>query len=252
MAKWPWTQKEISAVQRMYCVEALDDEEIAAVLGRTKGSISNCRQTHAITRPSMLLKSARRWSDAELEKARTMYAAGAARAEIAEVTGRSLIAIKRAVTTFNWCRSEYLPVDPSEFDTPDEIWRKASAIAGVAISSKGRVKKLTPNYNIYAVWIDRDGYVHVTLPIDGKQRRRSVHRLVALAFLGAPPSERHQVAHNDGNPSNNMLANLRWATPAENQRDRLLHGTALRMPNGRFIKSEQARAARVPVMEISA
>jgi hypothetical protein len=49
--------------------------------------------------------------------------------------------------------------------------------------------------------------------------------LLALAFLGEPPSARHQVAHNDGNPRNNHLSNLRWATPSENSMDRRLHGT---------------------------
>lgn len=45
------------------------------------------------------------------------------------------------------------------------------------------------------------------------------------AFVGPPPSPIHQAAHNDGNPHNDILSNLRWATPKENCADRVLHGT---------------------------
>ena len=34
-------------------------------------------------------------------------------------------------------------------------------------------------------------------------------------------------AHNDGNPTNNVVENLRWATPSENTRDRFKHGTGM-------------------------
>lgn len=53
---------------------------------------------------------------------------------------------------------------------------------------------------------------------------RTIHSLVAEAFLGERP-EGMQVAHNDGNPSNNKLENLRYATRTDNQADRIRHGT---------------------------
>jgi hypothetical protein len=55
----------------------------------------------------------------------------------------------------------------------------------------------------------------------------AVHRLVLEAFVGLCP-EGMQCCHNDGNPANNALSNLRWDTPKANQADRLRHGTDYR------------------------
>ena len=70
---------------------------------------------------------------------------------------------------------------------------------------------------------DRDGYVVVNILQGGSRRPHAVHRLVLLAFVGPPPSPRHQAAHNDGNRANNNVFNLSWLTPAENGRDRRRH-----------------------------
>ena len=89
---------------------------------------------------------------------------------------------------------------------------------GSPIGKVGRV--LRPN-----AW---GRYRHVYLHGRAGRRHVTVHRLVALSFVGKPPSKHHQVAHNDGNPENNHYSNLRWATAAENCADELRHGTALR------------------------
>lgn len=44
----------------------------------------------------------------------------------------------------------------------------------------------------------------------------SVHRIVAVAFLGEPPSKQHVVDHIDTNRQNNRPENLRWLTKLEN------------------------------------
>lgn len=64
-----------------------------------------------------------------------------------------------------------------------------------------------------------NGYLMVTLSLDGKQTDHLVHRLVALAFLGEPPKCRPQVAHYDGNKRNNSLPNLRYVDCQENAED---------------------------------
>jgi hypothetical protein len=75
---------------------------------------------------------------------------------------------------------------------------------------------------------------------------RLVHVLVAEAFIGARPPG-HYCCHNDGNPANNRLDNLRWALPKENVADRIRHGTyqyGERNPNARFT-DQQVAAMRV-------
>ncbi len=59
----------------------------------------------------------------------------------------------------------------------------------------------------------------------GKRKHRTIHRLVAIAFLGPAPSPNHEVAHCDGNRLNNHYTNLRWCAHKENERDKIAHGT---------------------------
>jgi hypothetical protein len=59
---------------------------------------------------------------------------------------------------------------------------------------------------------------------DGVKINHSVHHLVAAAFIGPRPPEK-EVAHWDGDPENARLTNLRYATPVENDSDKIRHGT---------------------------
>lgn len=62
---------------------------------------------------------------------------------------------------------------------------------------------------------------------DGNGGRQNLlaHRLVCEAFHGPPNILHREVAHWDGNRSNNHYTNLRWVSPAENAADRTRHGT---------------------------
>ncbi len=71
-----------------------------------------------------------------------------------------------------------------------------------------------------------------------------VHRLVAHAFLGHPPSEAAwQVNHIDGNCSNNQIDNLEWATRSENIR----HSYATNPSRGNGV-SKRARPVMIRLL----
>jgi hypothetical protein len=69
-----------------------------------------------------------------------------------------------------------------------------------------------------------NGYLLVGLHHHRRQTTRTVHSLVAEAFIGPRPAGQ-QIRHLDGDPVNNHLGNLRYGTGAENARDQVRHGT---------------------------
>lgn len=72
------------------------------------------------------------------------------------------------------------------------------------------------------------GYRMVSLCRPGCRARRPIHHLVLIAFVGPCP-EGMECCHEDGDPSNNRLSNLRWDTHQANMDDRERHG---RQPRG--------------------
>ena len=86
-------------------------------------------------------------------------------------------------------------------------------------------------------------YLVVNLSGHGGRRQRHVHTLVLEAFRGKRP-EGMVACHNDGNPRNAALSNLRWDTQAANCADKLKHGTSQTGErNGNSIAARQRRAA---------
>lgn len=87
------------------------------------------------------------------------------------------------------------------------------------VSNFGRVKWKKPPRILRGH--ERKGYVTVGLTKDGQSYHKNdyfVHRLVAFAFLPNPLSL-PTVDHIDRNPSNNQLANLRWASSQDQVRN---------------------------------
>jgi len=111
-----------------------------------------------------------------------------------------------------------------------ERWMPVVDFEGVyEISDIGRVRRVKPGMGavvgrILRISLDSDGYENVHLSSPGFRRTVTVHRLVALAFLGVPDSPM-EACHVDGRRTNNVLSNLRWGTHADNVRDTLIHGT---------------------------
>jgi len=68
---------------------------------------------------------------------------------------------------------------------------------------------------------------------------------VLESFVGPCP-EGMECCHNDGNPSNNFVENLRWDTRSNNQKDRESHGT---MTNPIWIDRKGSKNGRAKLKE---
>lgn len=92
------------------------------------------------------------------------------------------------------------------------------------INSNGDVFSVAKNLQLRAATV-KDGVLKVCLTKDGIAKRKSVHRLVAEAFI-PNPDNKPQVDHIDGNKHNNSVHNLRWCTNQENQQYREQQGNS--------------------------
>jgi hypothetical protein len=110
-----------------------------------------------------------------------------------------------------------------------QMWKPVVGYEGrYEVSRDGQVRSLSTyrstSGGVLAHWISNKKYHYVTLRgISRKIKSFAVHRLVLEAFVShCPPGK--QVAHNNGDPSDNRVENLRWATAKENIADRTAHG----------------------------
>ena len=111
-----------------------------------------------------------------------------------------------------------------------ERWRSIDVAPDYEVSDYGRVRRAVSCRNYKAGRIlkpDRqdDGHMMMTLRVGKTSIKRFLHQLVLIAFVGPRPTAEYQGAHNNGNPGDNSLGNLRWATPLENLLDKKSHGT---------------------------
>ena len=68
---------------------------------------------------------------------------------------------------------------------------------------------------ILAPALRRDGYLFVTLAVSNTHWHKTIHSMVAGAFIGPRPSGA-QINHKDGNKQNNSLGNLEYVSAKEN------------------------------------
>ena len=101
----------------------------------------------------------------------------------------------------------------------EEIWKTIPDLPRYAISNKGRLRN-TNTGRLLKTRVSRLGYEEVTISYNKVDYFRSIHRLVAEAFI-PNPENKPQVNHIDEDKSNNMVSNLEWMTATENNN----HGT---------------------------
>ena len=131
-------------------------------------------------------------------------------------------------TMSTWCRSKHVHKgyefrfqDINEDVLPGEEWRMirdpatGAELPGRMVSSLGRVR-LQHGF-VYRGYMEEQGYYRTSITSNGISVPQSVHRLVANAFLGPPPTKhRTFINHKDGFKGNNTRENLEYVTHAEN------------------------------------
>ena len=112
--------------------------------------------------------------------------------------------------------------------------RSGEEMLGRMVSSLGRLR--FANGRVSRGHQRKDGYFVSSV----QQRVETVHRLVARAFLGDPPSAQHtQINHKDGNKGNNAVDNLEYVTPQGNIVH--YHATASRLVPRPDVKPVESR-----------
>lgn len=118
------------------------------------------------------------------------------------------------------------PLDPCPLDA---TWRTIASHTDYEVSEYGHIRRRVRSVNraaLFPIKVQKKGfYFGVNLWGGDRYSSLLVHRIVAIAFIGAPPSDSHQIAHGDGIPENCHHTNLRWATAYENMEDQRKHGT---------------------------
>jgi hypothetical protein len=108
----------------------------------------------------------------------------------------------------------FLRIEDKEIRGMEEEWRDIPGFEGVyQVSNLGGVKRLI-GYNCRTERLLKpahysNGYLFVSLCVDGKPKGYTLHRLVASAFIGVSKQE---VNHKDGNKENNCVDNLEYST----------------------------------------
>lgn len=122
-------------------------------------------------------------------------------------------------------------------DTINEKWLPIPEYEGLyEISSIGRVRSIRMN-RMVSLWKTTKGYFVADLSKNGERKHRTVHTLVAEAFIGKR-ADGMVVRHLDGNPANNFVENLAYGTQSSNEQDSVRHGTHYR---NHKISIEQAK-----------
>jgi hypothetical protein len=126
-----------------------------------------------------------------------------------------------------------------------EEWRVFLASPSYEVSSHGRVRRRETGYVRKALVAKRGSYLVVGLWENGAEKLWPVHQIVCLTFHGPRPTPKHDAAHNDGKKPNCHRDNIAWKTRAENEADKVLHGTSNRGERNGMAKLTDAQTAEI-------
>ena len=100
----------------------------------------------------------------------------------------------------------------------NEQWKLIAEFPDYEVSNCGKVRRVWKSHTkLKATRLNKFGYEVVHLGLNGINRHRAVHRLVAKAFVDNP-NNLLEVNHKDGNKENNCADNLEWVSRSENMK----------------------------------
>ncbi|KKN91305.1 hypothetical protein LCGC14_0221730 [marine sediment metagenome] len=114
-----------------------------------------------------------------------------------------------------------------------ESWRDVVGYEGLyLVSNYGRIKSLprkTTSGKVLKQMKQKSGHIFFGLSMNGNEKHHNIAKLMMQAFVGPCPADM-ECCHNDGNPGNNNISNLRYDTHKNNMADRKKHGTFVPPP----------------------
>lgn len=140
----------------------------------------------------------------------------------------------------------------------EERWRSIPGYEGLyEVSDRGGVRSLDrvstdsigrqrrwPGKRLSLLRAVAGNYRSVSLSSAGQVSRCYVHRLVWEAFVG-PIEDGNDICHNNGDPTDNRLSNLRSDTRLGNNADKVRHGT---LPIGSAHHAAKLSEGDIPVI----
>ncbi|AZD21234.1 HNH homing endonuclease [Pseudomonas chlororaphis subsp. aurantiaca] len=106
-------------------------------------------------------------------------------------------------------------LQPGEFLYEGVLTKPLKSFPHYAVTIDGRVISFKGKQPRVLKAATNKGYLYVCITADNHKHFKSVHRLVAQAFL-PNPENKPEVNHKDSNRANARLENLEWVTPKEN------------------------------------
>lgn len=174
-------------------------------------------------------------------------------------TGQVLQAPIRSLHNRPWIRGQVMPEQHSVAPSSEQVeYRSVVGFSGYRVGDDGSVwvwcigalasprPSRPPHWRKMRPMSQKSGHLHIIPVRDRVRSTKLVHRLVLEAFVGPCPVGM-ECCHEDGDPTNNRLSNLRWGTKKSNEADKLRHGTY-----GWGEKNSNAKLTEVAVREIKA
>ena len=132
-----------------------------------------------------------------------------------------------------------------------ELWRQIQGYPDYTVSSHGRIKSYKRSeYGVLLVLNRHKGYRLVGLCRNGKACSKTVHRLVAQAFIPNPEGK-PCINHIDCDKTNDFVNNLEWVTRLENMAHATAHGLVSKGVNHHLAKLNPEKVREIRASTLS-